>query len=64
MKVTPTTSLNELQARVRAARPSHDQGSNILVRSIQQSMRVEGHNVSVETVRAAVAVVRNEQPSR
>jgi transcriptional regulator with PAS, ATPase and Fis domain len=53
VKTTPHTRLVELQARVKAAQSSA-QNTGPMVRSIQQSMRVEGYNVSAATVRAAV----------
>lgn len=56
--VTRDTSLLDLQAIVRAAKPSRGVRDEF-VRSVQQSLRVEGYEVADAQVRHAVeAVVR------
>ena len=52
--ITGKTSLSEAKA-IRAARPRDRQvGIAAMVRSIQQTLRVEGYDVSTEVVQAAV----------
>ena len=52
--VTPRTSLAKLQARVRAAEARGVDQSDRLVRSVQQSLRVEGCEVREEVLREAL----------
>lgn len=52
--VTAKTTLAELRARVRAAETNGADRSAELVRSIQQSLRVEGYDVRAEVLRAAL----------
>jgi hypothetical protein len=61
--VTPQTSLAELQARVRAAEARGVDQSDRLVRSVQQSLRVEGYEVREEVLRDALERTR-ARPSR
>ncbi len=61
--VTPHTSLAELQARVRAAEARGVDQSDRLVRSVQQSLRVEGYEVREEVLRDALEHTR-ARPSR
>jgi hypothetical protein len=64
VKIPPNTSLSDLQARVKRARPTSAAYSDTLVRSVQQSMRVEGHTVSAEAVDAAAKRVLGDKHSR
>jgi len=60
--VTPQTSLGELQARVRAAEARGVDQSDRLVRSVQQSLRVEGYEVREEVLRDALERTRARRP--
>ncbi|HEX7672319.1 MAG TPA: hypothetical protein VF395_22140 [Polyangiaceae bacterium] len=51
-RVTLATKLSELQRLLRERKVSGGRGR--MVRSIQQSMRVEGYNVSEQVIDAAV----------
>jgi hypothetical protein len=53
MTINLATRLIDLQALVQRAEPTSAVYTETLIRSVQQSMRVEGHPVSAETVRAA-----------
>jgi len=50
--ITRTTKLSELQRRLRERKPLD--GRARMVRSIQQSLRVEGYDVATEVVATAV----------
>lgn len=52
--VTPQTKLVELRARIRSAGARDQDGATRLVRSVQQSLRVEGYEVREEVLRAAL----------
>ena len=52
--VTSQTKLSELKARVRAAGKSNQNGAARLVRSVQQSLRVEGYDVREEVLDSAL----------
>jgi hypothetical protein len=52
-RVTAATTLDELQAIVRAARPVDPIISPQMVRGIQQSLRMEGYVVTGASIRAA-----------
>ena len=52
--VTSQTKLSELKARVRAAGKSNQNGAVRLVRSVQQSLRVEGYDVREEVLDSAL----------
>jgi len=52
-KVSPLTPLSELQSRLRVAPAADRSVSSAMVRSIQQSMRVEGYPVSQQVIRSA-----------
>ncbi len=52
-RVTTATTLDELQAIVRAARPIDLIISPQMVRGIQQSLRMEGYVVTGASIRAA-----------
>jgi hypothetical protein len=52
--VTNKTPLSELKLRVRAAEARGDDLSARLVRSVQQSLRVEGYTVAEEVIREAL----------
>ena len=56
--VTSQTPLAELQARVRAAEARGVDQSAHLVRSVQQSLRVEGYEVREEIIRDALERTR------
>lgn len=60
--VTPRTSLAKLQARVRAAEARGVDQSDRLVRSVQQSLRVEGYEVREEVLREALERTRACHP--
>jgi len=60
--VTPKTTLAELQARVRSAAARGVDQSARLIRSVQQSLRVEGYEVREEVLRDALAHVRYQPP--
>ncbi len=62
-RVTPKTSLSELRARVRAAEARGVDLSDRLIRSVQQSLRVEGYEVREDAIRTALERVR-VRPSR
>jgi hypothetical protein len=53
VKVTPDTKLSELLARPRRRAPPGVLVSDALIRSVRQSLQVEGHEVSEEAVRRA-----------
>jgi hypothetical protein len=53
-RVTPRTKLTELRARVGAASTRGQDGPSRLVRSVQQSLRVEGYDVREEVLRSAL----------
>jgi hypothetical protein len=53
-RVTPTTTLAELRARIRAAELRGVDHSARLIRSVQQSLRVEGYDVRSEVLKAAL----------
>jgi hypothetical protein len=53
-RVTSRTKLTELKARVGSARHRRQDGPARLVRSVQQSLRVEGYEVREEVLRAAL----------
>lgn len=57
--VTPLTLLSELQYRARIAPATGCSVSPEMVRSIQQSMRVEGYPVSQQVIRSAASRVLN-----
>ena len=52
--VTSQTKLSELKARVRSAGKSNKNGTARLVRSVQQSLRVEGYEVREEVLHSAL----------
>jgi hypothetical protein len=52
--VTSQTKLSELKARVRSAGKSNQNGAARLVRSVQQSLRVEGYDVREEVLHSAL----------
>jgi len=52
--VTSRTKLSELKARVRSAGKSNQNGAARLVRSAQQSLRVEGYDVREEVLHSAL----------
>jgi len=52
--VTSRTKLSELKARLRAATGRQENGAARLVRSVQQSLRVEGYEVPEEVLYAAL----------
>ena len=52
--VTPRTKLTELKARVGSASKRGHDGPARLVRSVQQSLRVEGYEVREEVLRSAL----------
>ena len=52
--VTSQTKLSELKTRVRAAGKSNQNGAARLVRSVQQSLRVEGYDVREEVLHSAL----------
>jgi hypothetical protein len=60
--VTRKTKLSELRRLVRDRKPT--EGRARMIRSIQQSMRVEGYDVSAEVVAAAVDRVFGKSRSR
>jgi len=60
--VTPKTPLAELQARVRSAAARGVDQSARLIRSVQQSLRVEGYEVREEVLRDALDHVRSQPP--
>jgi hypothetical protein len=51
--VTPQTKLADLKARLRNSSRNVD-GATRLVRSVQQSLKVEGYDVREEVLRAAL----------
>jgi hypothetical protein len=53
-QVTSRTKLSELKARVRSAGKSNQSGPARLVRSVQQSLRVEGYEVREEVLHSAL----------
>jgi hypothetical protein len=53
-RVTSRTKLTELKAKVGAAGKHGKDGPARLVRSIQQSLRVEGYEVREEVLRSAL----------
>ena len=53
-RVTPKTTLAELRARIHAAELRGVEQSARLVRSVQQSLRVEGYDVRSEVLAAAL----------
>ncbi len=53
-RVTSQTKLSELKARVRSAGNSNQSGAARLVRSVQQSLRVEGYEVREEVLHSAL----------
>jgi hypothetical protein len=53
-RVTSRTKLTELKARVGAASRHAQDGPARLVRSVQQSLRVEGYEVREEVLRSAL----------
>ena len=53
-RVTPRTKLAELKARVGSAKSRGQDGPARLVRSVQQSLRVEGYEVREEVLRSAL----------
>jgi len=55
--ITARTPLAELKARVRAAEERGADQSARLVRSVQQSLRVEGYEVREEALLEALATV-------
>jgi hypothetical protein len=52
--VTPRTKLTELKARIGSASSRGQDGPSRLVRSVQQSLRVEGYEVREEVLRSAL----------
>jgi hypothetical protein len=56
--VNPRTTLVELRARIRAAEARGADGSARLVRSVQQSLRVEGYDVREDVLRDALERTR------
>jgi hypothetical protein len=52
--VTSRTKLSELKARVRSSGNSSQRGAARLVRSVQQSLRVEGYEVREEVLHSAL----------
>jgi hypothetical protein len=52
--VTSQTKLSELKARVRSASKRNQNGAARLVRSVQQSLRVEGYDVREEVLHSAL----------
>ena len=60
--ITTATKLSELQRRLRERKTNG--GRERLVRSIQQSMHVEGYDVSKQMIGAAVDRVLGERPRR
>lgn len=59
--VTPQTKLVELQARIRSSARNGD-GTTRLVRSVQQSLKIEGYDVREEVLRAALRRVLAASP--
>jgi hypothetical protein len=53
-RVTSHTKLSELKARVSSASKSNHNGAARLVRSVQQSLRVEGYEVREEVLHSAL----------
>ncbi len=53
-RVTPRTKLTELKARVGSASARGQEGAARLVRSVQQSLRVEGYEVREDVLRSAL----------
>ena len=53
-RITGKTSLLELKARVRADEQHTVSSSDRLVRSVQQSLRVEGYVVAEDVIRNAI----------
>jgi len=53
-RVTSRTKLSELKARVSSAAKSNHDGAARLVRSVQQSLRVEGYEVREEVLHSAL----------
>jgi hypothetical protein len=53
-RVTSRTKLTELKARVGSTGKQGKDGSARLLRSVQQSLRVEGYDVREEVLRAAL----------
>lgn len=60
-RVTQTTPISELRERVRAAAVRGVDRSERLVRSVQQSLRVEGYEVREQVIRDAL---RRVEPTR
>ena len=53
-RVTSRTKLTELKARVGSTDKQSKDGSARLLRSVQQSLRVEGYEVREEVLRSAL----------
>ena len=53
-RVTSRTKLTELKARIGSASQRGQNGPARLVRSVQQSLRVEGYEVREEVLRSAL----------
>lgn len=60
--VGPKTSLLELRARLRAMADQELERTERLLRSVRQSLRVEGYDVSDEAVRAALESAKRADP--
>ncbi len=60
-RVTQTTPISELRERVRSAAVRGVDRSDRLVRSVQQSLRVEGYEVREQAIRDAL---RRVEPTR
>jgi len=61
-QVTSRTKLSELKARVRSAGKSNQTGAARLVRSVQQSLRVEGYEVREEVLHSALRRTAGGRP--
>lgn len=61
-RVSATTTLAELKARVRAAEAAGRDRSAELIRSVQQSLRVEGYDVREDVLRVALERLRTAPP--
>lgn len=57
-RVTPKTTIAELRARVRADEARGVDRTDQLIRSMQQSLRVEGYEVREEVLREALRRVQ------
>jgi hypothetical protein len=53
-RVTSRTKLTELRARVRSTNNHGKDGPDRLLRSVQQSLRVEGYEVREEVLRSSL----------